>query len=60
MIAYFLLFTLLGFFIGKFLSKDKSVILIIVISIFWGISSAPIWGLVSLGELFLGLYIATL
>ena len=60
MLAYFLIFTLLGFFIGKFLAQDKAVLLIIVISVFWGISSAPIWGLASLGELFVGLYIATL
>jgi hypothetical protein len=46
---YFLLFTLVGYFIGKFFTQDKGVILIIVLAIIWGISSAPVWGLASLG-----------
>ena len=58
MLAYILIFTLLGFFIGKYLPKDKAVLLVIAISVIWGISSAPIWGLASMGELFLGFYLA--
>ena len=58
MIVYFLIFGLLGYLIGKILPQDKGVLLIILLAIIWGISSAPIWGLVSLGELFLGFYLA--
>lgn len=60
MIAYFFVFSLLGYFIGKILHQDKGVFLIILLSTLWGVSSAPIWGLASLGELFLGFYIAKL
>lgn len=58
MLFYFLLFTLAGYFIGKFFSQDNGVILIVVIAILWGISSAPVWGLASLGEMLLGLYLS--
>jgi hypothetical protein len=55
---YFLLFTLAGYFIGKFFTQDKGVILIVVLAVLWGISSAPVWGLASLGEMLLGLYLS--
>lgn len=58
MLSYFLVFTLLGLIVGKLLFKDKAVLLIVVVSIFWGVFSGPIWGLATLGELFLGFYIA--
>ncbi len=58
MLMYFLVFSLLGFFIGKLMTKNKGVALIVILSVLWGISSAPIWGLASLGELFFGFYIA--
>ena len=58
MLIYFLLFTLAGFLIGKFFSQDKGVILIVVLAILWGMSSAPVWGLASLGEMLLGLYLS--
>lgn len=58
MLIYFLLFTLVGYFIGRLLTQDKGVILIIVLAVLWGISSAPVWGLVSLGEMLLGLYLS--
>jgi hypothetical protein len=58
MLFYFLLFTLAGYFIGKFFTQDKGVILIVVLAILWGMSSAPVWGLASLGEMLLGLYFA--
>jgi hypothetical protein len=58
MLFYFLLFTLAGYLIGKFFSQDNGVILIVVIAILWGISSAPVWGLAGLGEMLLGLYLS--
>jgi hypothetical protein len=57
MIFYFFVFTLIGFLIYQFFEK-KGVIVIIVISIIWGLSSAAVWGLASLGEMFLGFYLA--
>lgn len=60
MLIYFFVFALLGFFIGKQLAKDKGIGLIILLAVLWGISSAPVWGLASLGEMFLGFYIAQL
>ncbi len=58
MLAYILIFSLLGFLIGRFLSRNNGVILIVSLSILWGISSAPVWGLASLGEMLLGFYIS--
>ena len=58
MLIYFLLFTLAGYFIGRFLTQDKGAFLIIVLAVLWGISSAPVWGLASLGEMLLGLYLS--
>ena len=43
----------------KFFEGDGEVA-IVVIAIVWGISSGAIWGFASLGEMFLGLYIAKL
>jgi hypothetical protein len=57
MLFYFLIFTVLGFIIRRKLN-DKGVQVIIILAIVWGLISGPIWGLVSLGELFLGFYIA--
>ena len=57
MLIYFLIFTLAGYFIGRFFSQDKGVIIIVVLAVLWGISSAPVWGLASLGEMLLGLYL---
>jgi hypothetical protein len=57
MFFYFFVFTLIGFLLYQFFEK-RGVIVIIVISIIWGLSSAPVWGLASLGEMFLGFYIA--
>jgi hypothetical protein len=58
LLFYFLLFTLAGYLIGKFFTQDKGVILIVVLAILWGTSSAPVWGLASLGEMLLGLYLS--
>ena len=57
MLFYFFVFTLIGFLLYQFFEK-RGVIVIIIISIIWGLSSAPIWGLASLGEMFLGFYLA--
>ena len=58
MLIYFLVFTLVGYVIGRLLMQDKGVILIIVLAVLWGVSSAPVWGLASLGEMLLGLYLS--
>jgi len=58
MLIYFLLFTLAGYIIGRILTQDKALILIVLLAVLWGISSAPVWGLASLGEMLLGLYIS--
>jgi len=55
MVLYFLLFTGIGFLIAKSIeSERKGFFVVVVISIIWGLSSQPIWGLVTLGELLLG------
>lgn len=58
MLAYILIFSLLGFLIGRLLSRNNGVILIVSLAILWGISSAPVWGLASLGEMFVGFYVS--
>jgi len=55
MLFYFLIFTVIGFFIQRKM-KDSGIQVIIVIAILWGLISGAIWGLVSLGEMFLGYY----
>lgn len=56
MLKYFILFTVIGFIIGKFNSENdkQALVIIIIISIIWGVTYAPIWGLVSLSEMALG------
>lgn len=56
MLKYFILFTVIGFIIGKFNSENEkqALVIIIIISIVWGIAYAPIWGLMSLAEMALG------
>ena len=55
MIKYFLLFTGVGFLIPKLIKTERNVLFAaIAISIIWGLSNQPIWGLVTLGELLLG------
>lgn len=56
MLGYFITFTAVGFILGV-MSLDNEVTafgIIVLIAILWGISYAPIWGLVSLGEMALG------
>lgn len=57
MLFYFFIFTLIGFLLYKFFNF-KGAYGIILISVLWGFSSGAIWGLASLGEMFLGFYIA--
>ena len=57
MLVYFLIFTLIGFLIQRNF-EDKSTLIIISLAVIRGLSSATVWGLASLGEMFLGKYIA--
>jgi hypothetical protein len=55
MIQYFVLFTGIGFLIAKLIKSERNGFYVaIAISIFWGLTNQPIWGLVTLGELLLG------
>lgn len=58
MLTYFIAFSIIGFVIGAQV-KDigKAIPIIVIASILWGLVSAPIWGLATLGELSLGFYI---
>jgi hypothetical protein len=59
MIKYLIIFSLLGFGIGKFLASQKVALgLILAIAVGWGVSSKPIWGLITLGELMVGYVVA--
>lgn len=58
MLFYFLIFSFIGFVIGSLITQDKGVIIIVVLAILWGVSSEPIWGLASLGEMLLGLFLS--
>jgi hypothetical protein len=57
MLFYFLIFTVLGFILQKKLN-ERGIQVIIVLAILWGLISGAIWGLVSLGEMFLGYYLS--
>lgn len=55
MLIYFLLFTGMGYFIGKFIDPAKKGVLILLgIAFLWALGSGPFWGLVTLGELLCG------
>jgi hypothetical protein len=58
MLFYFIVFTIVGFVISS-VAKDESttIVLILIIAIVWGITTAPIWGLASLGEMALGYFL---
>ncbi len=61
MLMYFIVFSVIGFIIGiSTKSIQKAMPAIIFISVVWGISTAPIWGLATLGELSLGFFIYTM
>lgn len=57
MLIYFIVFTLVGFLIQRNF-ENKSILIIISLAALWGLSSGAVWGLASLGEMFLGKYIA--
>lgn len=59
MLYYFLVFTVVGFFIQSFNKDDKkqALTIIIVASIIWGITTAPIWGFTSFLEMLFGTFI---
>lgn len=59
MLEYFIIFVTVGFILGKVTYKENIAITIIIfISVFWGITYAPIWGFASLGEMSLGYIIS--
>lgn len=59
MLTYFIIFSIVGFVIGKLQNNQQTAfIIIIAVAILWGISHKPIWGFVSFGELVLGYFIA--
>lgn len=61
MFTYFIIFSMVGFAIGKIQPNQQiAFTIIIVISIFWGITHKPIWGFVSFGELAFGYLITNL
>lgn len=59
MLGYFVLFTAIGFIIS-ILNKEEDTALgiIVIVAIVWGISSSFLWGVVSLGEMALGYFVA--
>jgi len=58
MFLYFLLFTIIGAGLGKFIAEPKTaLVIIVVLATLWGLSTQLIWGLVSMGELFLGYFL---
>ncbi|MGM0519627.1 MAG: hypothetical protein ACQERD_08280 [Campylobacterota bacterium] len=60
MLIYFIIFTIVGFTIGKINQNNESqaFTIIIAVAVIWGIAYAPIWGLTSLGEMALGYFVA--
>ena len=60
MLKYIIIFTGLGYVLSLFVAESKALVLIFcAIAFAWGLATAPIWGLVTLGELFLGYGIKT-
>ena len=60
MLEFFIVFTIAGFVIGYVFASKYSITIILTTSIVWGFATGPIWGLATLGEMFLGYYIAAL
>ena len=57
MLLYFFIFAGIGVATAHFTSTQKqALIIILMISILWGLSHRVIWGFVALGELFLGYF----
>lgn len=55
MLIYFLVFSGVGFFVGKYIHPSKKAFfLLVAIAVLWMMGSGPFWGLVTLGELLCG------
>ena len=55
MFLYFLLFSVIGGFVGKYATTSKNGFLLLIgIALIWSLGSGPFWGLISLGELLFG------
>ena len=55
MFGYFVLFVVIGFLVSKLITNEKTIFIVyVVISVGWGVSFGPIWGLVTFGELAAG------
>lgn len=55
MFIYFLLFSGIGFFVGKYVHPSKKGFLVLVgIALVWMLGSGFFWGLITLGELLCG------
>lgn len=59
MLTYFLIFTAIGFAIGRFIPNPRvGFFYMAFISLVWGANSQAVWGLATLGELLLGYFVA--
>lgn len=58
MIKYFIIFTIIGLFIGRVPSFSVRTFYITAISFVWGYHTGIIWGFAAMGELFLGCFIS--
>ncbi|MGB5919824.1 hypothetical protein [Arcobacter sp.] len=57
MLIYLIIFVILGFILAKFIKEPKIALLIaLIISIAIGVFYAPMWGIVSLGEMAFGYF----
>ena len=57
MLDYLIIFSVIGAGIKHFIPNEKvAIVLIVIFSLFWGLSHMAIWGFVTLGELFLGYF----
>lgn len=58
MLIQVIIFFIIGLVIPRFIVEKKIVFILMgVIAIVWGIVYAPMWGLVSLGEMLFGYFI---
>ena len=58
MLMYFIVFCGLGAALNFFIETEKTAIgAIVVIAVLWGLSHGVFWGLVTVGELFLGYFV---
>ena len=61
MLKYFIIFSLIGLGVALLIDNPKKGFAVIMaISFLWGLSSQPIWGLVTAGELLIGFVIGKL